>query len=71
MPEAASLRFIRLGKQCHEVFGLSHTTQYRMIQRGTLRPPRKLSDRIQGWLAAEIEDDLRALPRTSEIKTQN
>ena len=51
-------RFLRLGRTVHELYGISRSAQYELIKQGKLRPPRKISPQIQGWLREELEEDL-------------
>ena len=51
-------RFVRLGKTVQNLYGISRSTQYNLIKQGKLRPPRKLSSQLQGWLREDLEADL-------------
>ena len=51
-------RFIRLGKPVQALYGISRSAQYNLITKGKLRPPRKISPQLQGWLREELEEDL-------------
>ena len=51
-------RFVRLGRPLQKLYGISRSTQYNLVKQGKLRPPRKISPQLQGWLREELEDDL-------------
>jgi predicted DNA-binding transcriptional regulator AlpA len=51
-------RFVRLGKPVQQLYGISRSTQYNLINQGKLRAPRKISAQLQGWLREELEEDL-------------
>ena len=51
-------RFIRLGKPVQQMYGISRSTQYRLIEQGKLRRPRKITPGLQGWLRQDLEADL-------------
>jgi predicted DNA-binding transcriptional regulator AlpA len=40
------------------LFGCSAATVWRMVKRGTLPPPRKLSERISAWNVGELRKAL-------------
>ena len=63
-------RFLRLGRVVHELYGISRSAQYDLIKKGKLRPPRKISPQVQGWLREELEQDLLDL-RQQELLTDN
>jgi predicted DNA-binding transcriptional regulator AlpA len=63
-------RFIRLGKPVQQLYGISRSTQYNLVKDGKVRPPRKISPKIQGWLVDELEWDLFDL-RKQEIPSHN
>lgn len=47
--------------QVVELVGLSPTTIWRKENAGTFPPRRKLSNRLVGWLASDIQDWLESL----------
>ena len=63
-------RFVRLGTPVQQLYGISRSTQYNLIHQGKLRPPRKISSQVQGWLREELEQDLFDL-RQQELLTDN
>ena len=63
-------RFVRLGKPVQQLYGISRSTQYNLINQGKLRAPRKISPQVQGWLREELEQDLFDL-RQQELVTHN
>ena len=63
-------RFVRLGKPVQQLYGISRSTQYNLINQGKLRAPRKISPQVQGWLREELEQDLFDL-RQQELLTDN
>ena len=63
-------RFVRLGKPVQQLYGISRSTQYNLINQGKLRAPRKISAQLQGWLREELEQDLFDL-RQQELVAHN
>ncbi len=55
LPDAAHVR----QPVAEALFGCSAATVWRMVKRGTLPQPRKLSARITSWNVAELRQALR------------
>ena len=56
LPDSANVR----QPVVEALFGCSATTVWRMVKRGTLPAPRKLSDRITAWQVGELREVLAA-----------
>ena len=52
--------FIRRGKHFQSLTGIAPTSQDYLVEQGVLRPPMRLSERINGWLYDDVEADLAA-----------
>jgi predicted DNA-binding transcriptional regulator AlpA len=59
-PEPGRL-FLRKGKHFEHETGISRSTQNYLVDQGILPPPTRLSERISGWLYAEVEAALTKL----------
>ncbi len=55
--------FIR-PKQAASLLGISLATLYRLVWRGKLPKPRKITSRTVGWRLAELRQFLETLPET-------
>ena len=53
--------FIRRGKHFEEETGIGRSTQNYLVDQGVLPPPTRLSERISGWLYADVEAALAKL----------
>lgn len=51
-------RFLRLGRTVQAMYGISRSTQYRLIEQGKLRRPTQITPYLQGWLREDLEADL-------------
>lgn len=53
-------------QEISEMFGISKSTILRMVDRGELKPPVRLSKRRLGFIVQEVREAIAAMPRLGE-----